>query len=136
MARFEVHIPAAQADQIGVTLRVEADHWMAALKAGLHKLGEQGFSAQNVLVDVQDDGSVQVTESRNGRVLEIRELPPAGAAAKPSGEARPPTRPAPMKTEPPLPLSRIAPTKAEPPAAMSVHPPAGRDDHPTLLEHP
>jgi hypothetical protein len=123
MPRFEVHIPAADSGRIGVTLRVDAEHWMAALKAGLHKLGEQGFSVQNVLVDVQDDGSVQVTESRNGRVLEIRELRTDGAAAKPSGQA-------------PQPQARSALTQAKAPAAIGVHPPARNDEHPTLLDLP
>jgi len=73
MARFEVHIPAANPTGMNVTLRVEAEHWMAALRTGLLKLGEQGSSVQNVLVDVQTDGSVHVTESRTGRVFQIRE---------------------------------------------------------------
>src|SRR5215467_13005579 len=73
MARFEVHIPAANPTGMNVTLRVEAEHWMAALRTGLLKLGEQGSSVQNVLVDVQADGSVHVTESRTGRVFQIRE---------------------------------------------------------------
>src|SRR5215470_18213625 len=73
MARFEVHIPAANPTGMNVTLRVEAEHWMAALRTGLLKLGEQGSSVQNVLVDVQSDGSVHVTESRTGRVFQIRE---------------------------------------------------------------
>ncbi len=73
MARFEVHIPAANPTGMNVTLRVDAEHWMAALRTGLLKLGEQGSSVQNVLVDIQTDGSVHVTESRTGRVFQIRE---------------------------------------------------------------
>ncbi len=81
MPRFEVHIPSAEPNGINVTLRVDAEHWMAALRTGLLKLGEQGSSVQNVLVDIQGDGSVHVTESANGRVFEIRELKPPPDAA-------------------------------------------------------
>src|SRR5215470_5569654 len=81
MPRFEVHIPAAAPPGTSVTLRVDAEHWMAALRTGLYKLGEQGSSVQNVLVDVQGDGSVHVTESRTGRVFAIRQLTDAPEAA-------------------------------------------------------
>jgi hypothetical protein len=81
MPRFEVHIPAADPAGISVTLRVDAEHWMAALRTGLYKLGEQGSSVQNVLVDVQGEGLVHVTESRTGRVFAIRELTDAPEAA-------------------------------------------------------
>ncbi len=81
MAKFEVHIPAAQSGGFNMTLRVDADNWMAALKTGMTKLGEQGASVQNVLVDIQDDNSIHVTEAQSGRVFRIRELTEAEAAA-------------------------------------------------------
>ncbi|MBI3183350.1 MAG: GAF domain-containing protein [Myxococcales bacterium] len=74
MPKFEVHIPPADEGGFNITLRVDADNWMAALKTGLQKLGEQGANVQNVLVDIQDDNSLHVTESRSGRVFRIREL--------------------------------------------------------------
>lgn len=75
MSKFEVHIPEGPATgSTAVTLRVDADNWMAALKAGTAKLGEQGAMVQNVLVDIQENGEVHVTESRSGRVFRIREL--------------------------------------------------------------
>ncbi len=79
MAKFEVHIPGDEG--LNVTFRVDATNWMAALKIGMQKLGEQGSSVQNVLVDIQDDNSVHVTESQTGRVFRIRELSDAEAAA-------------------------------------------------------
>lgn len=82
MPKFEVHIPAIEGG-LNLTLRVDAENWMAALKTGLQKLGEQGSTVQNVLVDIQDDASVHVTESRSGRVFSIRELSDAEAAAAP-----------------------------------------------------
>jgi len=83
MPKFEVHIPAADAHSLNVTLRVDAEHWMAALKTGLHKLGAQGASVQNVLVDIQDDNSVHITETQSGRVFRIRELSGEEAASAP-----------------------------------------------------
>lgn len=80
MAKFEVHIPAADAGGFNMTLKVDAENWMAALKAGMTKLGEQGATVQNVLVDIQDDNSIHVTEPRNGRVFRIRELTEEEAA--------------------------------------------------------
>jgi putative methionine-R-sulfoxide reductase with GAF domain len=81
MAKFEVHIPPGQDGGFNVTLKIDADNWMAALKTGMTKLGEQGSSVQNVLVDIQDDNSIHVTESRSGRVFRIRELSEEEAAA-------------------------------------------------------
>ncbi|MGQ0508816.1 MAG: GAF domain-containing protein [Myxococcaceae bacterium] len=90
MTKFEVHIPAANEQGFNVTFRVDAANWMAALKTGMQKLGEQGASVQNVLVDIQDDTSVHVTESQTGRVFRIKELTDAEAAAaqlkKPTAE--------------------------------------------------
>src|SRR5215470_13216607 len=74
MARFEVFIPAVDPGSFDVTLRVDALNWMQALKTGFHRLGEQGLVPNNVLVDVQDDGSVHVTDGSSGRTFRIREL--------------------------------------------------------------
>ena len=113
MAKFEVHIPAANPTSINVTLRVDAEHWMAALRTGMLKLGEQGSSVQNVLVDVQADGSVHVTESRSGRVFQIREI----------AEDKPPRREAPD-------------TAASTMGLPSVGQRGSPDEHPTLLDLP
>jgi hypothetical protein len=74
MAKFEVYIPASEPGGFNLTLKVGADNWMAALKAGMQKLGEQGALSQNVMVDIQDDNSIHVTEAASGRVFRIREL--------------------------------------------------------------
>lgn len=74
MAKFEVYIPASEPGGFNLTLKVGADNWMAALKAGMQKLGEQGAISQNVMVDIQDDNSIHVTEAASGKVFRIREL--------------------------------------------------------------
>ena len=102
MARFEVFIPAAEPGSFDVTLRVDAANWMQALKTGFHRLGEQGLVPHNVLVDVQDDGSVHVTDANSARVFRIREMSEAEIAA---GKVKP--RPTPIGT--PVPVEPVAP---------------------------
>lgn len=98
MPKFEVHIPANEPGGFNTTLKVGADNWMAALKAGMQKLGEQGTVSQNVMVDIQDDNSIHVTEAASGRVFRIRELTDEEAAhaqvKRPSG-----LRPAPPRAD-------------------------------------
>lgn len=117
MPRFEVFIPAADTNSFNVTFRVDSDNWMAALKTGMTKLGEQGASVQNILVDIQDDNSVHVTESASGRVFRIRELTDAevaqGQVKKGSSTGHP-----------------VAPAREPPP------PPAAPAEHKTLLSVP
>jgi hypothetical protein len=102
MARFEVFIPAAEPGSFDVTLRVEAANWMQALKMGFHRLGEQGLVPHNVLVDVQDDGSVHVTDANSARVFRIREMSEAETAA-----AKVKPKPTPIGT--PVPTEPVAP---------------------------
>ncbi len=94
MAKFEVHIPAVEPGGFNLTLKVGADNWMAALKAGMQKLGEQGAVNQNVMVDIQEDNSIHVTEPASGRVFRIRELSEEEATTakvkRPSGIQRNP----------------------------------------------
>lgn len=147
MAKFEVYIPALDAAASDATFKVEADNWMAALKAGLLKLGEQGNVVQNVMVDIQDDNSVHVTEARSGRVFRIRELSDeeaARAAVKRPSQARMPavrieemaktisgplpgTTPDTMKTV--IGLS-TADVKTEPPGPAANLPPAAPHPQP------
>ncbi|HEY1088827.1 MAG TPA: GAF domain-containing protein [Archangium sp.] len=119
MPKFEVHIPATDSNGFNVTLKVGAENWMAALKAGMQKLGEQGTVSQNVMVDIQEDNSIHVTEPASGRVFRIRELSEEEAAKaqvkRPSQirPAPPPPPPPPLgasrevKTEPGLPAIKV-----------------------------
>lgn len=116
MPKFEVHIPATDGSGFNVTLKVGADNWMAALKAGMQKLGEQGAVGQNVMVDIQEDNSIHVTEASSGRVFRIRELSDEEAAraqVKRPSQIRPAVAPAPraeVKTEPGIPaIARPSP---------------------------
>jgi len=107
MARFEVFIPSVSADlPLDLTLRVESENWLAALKVGLEKIcGAQ--MATNALCDVQSDGSVEVTDPQTGKVFRIVELPS-------------PTPPPPATPVPPA--ARVAPQARTRPGAVAVPP--------------
>lgn len=102
MPRFEVLVPAAPpALPRDLTLRIEADDWLAALKAGLERIAAPRLTP-NLLCDVRADGSIHVTDPRGGGVFRIREHPPAPAApaarpAPPPAAAAPPGAPAPAR---------------------------------------
>lgn len=115
MPRFEVYIPAADEQSFNVTFRVDALNWMAALKTGMQKLGEQGATSNNVLVDVQDDNSVHVTEPESGRVFRIRELSEDEAA---TAEVKKPRAPANDKTIPGKPAFVPSEAKTQPMMAI------------------
>jgi hypothetical protein len=116
MPKFEVFIPASDAAGLNLTFKVGADNWMAALKAGLTKLGEQGTVSQNVMVDIEDDDSIHVTEAHSGRVFRIRELSPDEAmraqVKRPSGIRTPPPPPR-AEAEPAKTLLGMAPPELQ-----------------------
>ncbi len=81
MPRFEVFVPAAPpALPLDLTLRIDAEHWLAALKAGLEKIGGPEMT-NHVLCDIQADGSIHVTDSVSGRVFRIQEMSDAARFA-------------------------------------------------------
>lgn len=89
--RFELHIPTAEAEGLDIALRVEAQSWIQALKTGLTKLGEQGDIVKNIICDIQDDGSIHVTDPKSRRVFRIRPLDDEKeAASKAPPEPKPP----------------------------------------------
>jgi hypothetical protein len=83
VAHFEVYVPEAPPGlPAALTLRVEAAHWLAALKAGLARFGLPAPPA-HVLCDIKPDGSIHVTDPESGRVFRIHEL---GAGEPAAGE--------------------------------------------------
>lgn len=124
MARFEVFVPEAPPDlPAALTLRVDAAHWLAALKAGLDRFGLPAPPA-HVLCDIKPDGTVHVTDPDSGRVFRIHELSvDAVVDAEPAPDA------APAEPEPPQPSSvarRVeeAPAPLLPPPERIGRPPA------------
>ncbi len=132
MPRFEVFVPAAPPKlPIDLTLRIDAEHWLAALKTGLQRIGEAQM-ANNVLCDIQADGSIHVTDPDRGRVFRIQELPQAQVTAPP---APPPVAPAPVAApagRPPPPPSTqpapgpVPPRQTQPPQPAAVPAPTAK----------
>jgi putative methionine-R-sulfoxide reductase with GAF domain len=77
MAWFEVFIPSLQPEQgrMDVTLTVEAQNWIGALRAGLANLGEGQEAIANVMCDIKEDKSIHVTDVSTRRVFRLREVP-------------------------------------------------------------
>lgn len=136
MPRFEVFIPRSARMPMDMRLRLEADSWIDALKAGLAKVGEGGAAAENVLCDIKPDNSIHVTDAASGRVFQIREFDErdAGAAAADPGATEPempaaataPQMPAvePIPTAPPAEPIPTAPPAEPIPTAPPAAPPA------------
>ena len=128
MSKYEVFLPPAREGDFNLTLRVDADNWMAALKAGLKKLGEQGSQVSNLMVDIMEDNSIHVTDSASGRVFRIKELEQPAEPTK--------AEPIPLAQPVPIPLSQPAPI----PLSVAVPPPPDAtmpgSDLPTPKEMP
>ncbi len=74
MPRYEVFCPAMPPElPADATVRVEAEHWLGALRAALQRIGGPEPSA-HVLCDVQPDGAIRVSDPAGGVVYRIREL--------------------------------------------------------------
>jgi hypothetical protein len=74
MARFEVFIPGREQDIPNVTLTVEAQNWIGALRSGLKSIGEGQEAIANVMCDIKEDNSIHVTDVATQRVFRLREL--------------------------------------------------------------
>jgi GAF domain len=142
MARYEVFVPAAPPRvPMDLTLRLEADHWLGALKTGLKRLGE-AHPANNVLCDIQADGSIHVTDPDSGRVFRIIEIPaitpvgpmPAVVAAPPPAVAPPAPAQAKVALTPvPAPVPEARREPLPPAASKPVARPSGHAEH--VVEH-
>lgn len=71
---YEVFIPAGDADGYDLTITVEADNWMMALKSGLHRTGEGSPDIRNVMCDIKDDNTIHVTDALTRRIFVLKEL--------------------------------------------------------------
>jgi hypothetical protein len=126
MARYEVFVPAAPPRvPMDLTLRLDADHWLGALKSGLKRLGEVQPTS-NILCDIQPDGSIHVTDPDSGRVFRIVELP----AITPVG-ARPAV---PAVSTSPVPRAAVAPPPLA--AAMPVARPSSHAERVVATKTP
>jgi hypothetical protein len=124
VARFEVYVPEAPPDlPAALTLRVDAAHWLAALKAGLDRFGLPAPPA-HVLCDIKPDGTVHVTDPRSGRVFRIHELSEGAAGA--GADPEPTPVPTPAAAQPSSVALRVveAPAPLLPPPGAIGRPPS------------
>lgn len=89
---YEVFIPSLEKDGYDVTITVEANNWMTALKSGLERTGEADADIRGVMCDIKDDNSIHVTDAATRRVFVLKELdaeeealPPAESSSQDFG---------------------------------------------------
>jgi len=80
---YEVFIPSTESEGFDVTMTVEADNWMQALKAGLARTGEGEDAIRNVMCDIKDDNSIHVTDATSRRVFVLKEMGDEGEESAP-----------------------------------------------------
>lgn len=128
MTWFEVYIPAKSPGQNNVTLTIEGQNWMDALRTGLANIGEGPIS--NIMCDIQADNSIHVTDVGTQRVFRLRETvapsaqPAAPTPPPPPVEAKPAPAPAPAPAPTPAPAAAAAPAPAPAPAPTPAPAPA------------
>ena len=71
---YEVYIPSPDPEGYDVTITVDAENWMSALKSGLERTGEGADAVRNVMCDIKDDNTIHVTDATTQRVFVLEEL--------------------------------------------------------------
>jgi hypothetical protein len=71
---YEVFIPSPEEDGYDVTITVDADNWMFALKSGLERIGEGEQDVSHVMCDIKDDDTIHVTDAKTDRVFVMTRL--------------------------------------------------------------
>lgn len=73
---FRIYIPALDKDAVSMTIDVEADNWMLALRYGLDEIGADRDLIKRAICDIKTDKSIHVMEPTEGHVFILREVPP------------------------------------------------------------
>ena len=97
--RWEVSIPTGKGGESAATVTVDAENWLAALKAGLVKAGEQAPLGAAFSCQIEPDETVKVADPEKGRVYTLR---PLGEGA-PARASRAPAAPVVESFAPPKP---------------------------------
>jgi hypothetical protein len=115
---YEVFIPGGEPDGYDLTITVEADNWMMALKSGLQRTGEGSPDIRNVMCDIKEDNTIHVTDALTRRVFVLKELgeplpeEPSDVPAVSVEQA--PATPAPVLVEASVIAAPIEPAPVEP----------------------
>jgi putative methionine-R-sulfoxide reductase with GAF domain len=86
---YEVFIPSPDAEGYDVTITVDAENWMSALKSGLERTGEGADAVRNVMCDIKDDNTIHVTDATTQRVFVLEELGEEAPEGIDEGESEP-----------------------------------------------
>jgi hypothetical protein len=71
---YDVFIPSNDPDGFDVTITVDAENWMSALKSGLQRTGEGADAVRNVMCDIKEDNTIHVTDATTQRVFVLKEI--------------------------------------------------------------
>lgn len=72
-----------------VTLTIDAQNWIGALRSGLKSIGEGQDAIANVMCDIKEDNSIHVTDVATRRVFRLREIPAKAPASAGDAQAAP-----------------------------------------------
>ncbi len=72
---YRIYIPALDKDGVSMTIDVEADNWMLALRYGLDEIGADRDLIKRAICDIKTDKSIHVMEPAEGHVFILREVP-------------------------------------------------------------
>jgi len=83
---YRIYIPALDKDGVSMTIDVEAENWMLALRYGLDEIGADRDIIKRAICDIKTDKSIHVMEPAEGHVFVLREVP---AYDRPTAEELP-----------------------------------------------
>ncbi|MCK6508973.1 hypothetical protein L6R29_03260, partial [Myxococcota bacterium] len=72
--QFEVQVPQPHHPGEFRKLVIEAPNWLLALRNGLKQVGDDN-NVRNITCDIMDDEQIRVTDTKTGRIYEVRPAP-------------------------------------------------------------
>lgn len=72
---YRIYIPALEKDGVTLSIEVEADNWMLALRYGLDEIGADRDLIKRAICDIKTDMSIHVMEPAGGHVFILSEVP-------------------------------------------------------------
>ncbi len=92
---YRILVPSLKPDDVSMTIDVEADNWMLALRVGLEEIGADRDLVKRAICEINEDNSIHVIEPKENRVFVLREITAAEAdrpIVTPKARQAPPER--------------------------------------------
>ena len=92
---YRILVPSLKPDDVSMTIDVEADNWMLALRVGLEEIGADRDLVKRAIREINEDNSIHVIEPKENRVFVLREITAAEAdrpIVTPKARQAPPER--------------------------------------------